>query len=307
MFQPLVHGLVPILATPFGPDGALDLKSLDRLTRFQLEAGVDGVATFGMASEGFALTAVERTQVLATIVDAVGGAVPVVAGVNGTSTAVAVEQALAARDGGAHALMVLPPFLVKPSAAQLVDFYGEVAAAASCEVMVQDAPGATGVAMPPALIATLAGLDGVTSVKVEAPPTAPKVGQVVEAVAAAAVDEGFAVLGGQNAQFVLEEHHRGAIGTMPACEFPDLLRPLLDAWADGRRAQARAEFARITPLVLFGLQPGIAWAVHKEVLVRRGLIADAAVRSPAADLDAATRASLHTLLDELELPEVPLR
>jgi 2-keto-3-deoxy-L-arabinonate dehydratase len=142
---------------------------------------------------------------------------------------------------------------------------------------------------------------------VEAPPTAPKVGQVVEAVAAAAVDEGFAVLGGQNAQFVLEELHRGAIGTMPACEFPDLLRPVLDAWADERRAEARAEFARITPLVLFGLQPGIAWAVHKEVLVRRGLIADATVRSPAAALDAATRASLHTLLDELELPEVPRR
>lgn len=307
MSQPLVHGLVPILATPFGPDGALDLKSLDRLTRFQLESGVDGVATFGMASEGFALTAAERAEVLATIVDSVDGAVPVVAGVNGTSTAVAIEQALAAQDGGAHALMVLPPFLVKPNAAQLVDFYGEVAAAVSCEVMVQDAPGATGVAMPPALIATLAGLDGVTSVKVEAPPTAPKVGQVVEAVATAAVDEGFVVLGGQNAQFVLEEHQRGAVGTMPACEFPDLLRPVLDAWADGRRPQARAEFARITPLVLFGLQPGIAWAVHKEVLVRRGLIADAAVRSPAAALDDATRASLHTLLDELELPDVVRR
>jgi 4-hydroxy-tetrahydrodipicolinate synthase len=298
--QPLVHGLVPILATPFAADGALDLKSLDRLTRFQLAAGVDGVATFGMASEGFALTTADRAHVLATIVAAVDGAVPVVAGVNGTSTAVAIEQALAAQDGGAHTLMVLPPFLVKPSAAQLVDFYGEVAAAVSCEVMVQDAPGATGVTMPPALIATLAGLDGLTSVKVEAPPTAPKVGQVV-----GAVDGGFAVLGGQNAQFVLEEYQRGAIGTMPACEFPDLLRPVLDAWADGRRAQARAEFARITPLVLFGLQPGIAWAVHKEVLVRRGLIADATVRSPAAALDDATRASLHTLLDELELPAVP--
>jgi hypothetical protein len=31
------------------------------------------------------------------------------------------------------------------------------------------------------------------------------------------------------------------------------------------------------------------------------------VRSPAAALDDATRASLHTLLDELELPDVPRR
>jgi 2-keto-3-deoxy-L-arabinonate dehydratase len=302
----LVHGLVPILATPFTADGALDLPGLARLTRFQLASGVDGVATFGMASEGFALTAAERERVLATIVEVVDGAVPVVAGVNGTSTVVAIEQARAAQDGGAQALMVLPPFLVKPSAAQLVDFYGDVAAAVSCEVMVQDAPGATGVAMPPALIATLAGLDGVTSVKVEAPPTAPKVGQVVEALTAAVADDGFAVLGGQNAQFVLEEYHRGAIGTMPACEFPDLLRPVLADWEAGRRAEARAAFARLTPLVLFGLQPGIAWAVHKEVLVRRGIIASTAVRSPAAALHEATRASLHTLLDELELPDARL-
>jgi len=294
----LVHGLVPILATPFDLDGALDLPGLARLTQFQLASGVDGVATFGMASEGFALTAVERTRILATVVDVVARAVPVVAGVAGTSTTVAVEQALAAEAGGADALMVLPPFMVKPSAGQLVDFYADVAAAVSCEVMVQDAPGVTGVAMPPALVATLSGIDRVTSIKVEAPPTAPKVQQVVAAVA----DEAFAVLGGQNAQFVLEEYLRGALGTMPACEFSDVLAPVLADWAAGRRTEARAAFARLTPLVLFGLQPGIAWAVHKEVLVRRGIIGCAAVRSPAAVLDDGSRASLHALLDELVLP-----
>lgn len=57
---PTVQGLVPILATPFHPDGSLDLPSLRRLTGFQLASGVDGVAVLGMASEAFALTATER-------------------------------------------------------------------------------------------------------------------------------------------------------------------------------------------------------------------------------------------------------
>ncbi|MEU8299012.1 dihydrodipicolinate synthase family protein [Micromonospora sp. NPDC048909] len=293
-----VHGLVPILATPFGPDGALDLPSLRRLTEFQLASGVTGVAVFGMASEGFALTTDERTRILATVTDVVAGAVPVVAGVNGTSTVTAIEQADAAVAGGAAALMVLPPFMVKPTPDQLLAFYGEVAAAAGVEVMVQDAPGATGVTMPPALIAELGKLDGVTSVKVESPPTAPKVAAVV----AVRADESFAVLGGQNAQFCLEEYARGAIGTMPACEFPDLLGPVLVDWAAGRHAEARAGFTRLLPLILFGLQPGIAWAVHKEVLVRRGLIADTAVRSPARALDPAGRESLDTILADLGLP-----
>ncbi|MGW3811115.1 dihydrodipicolinate synthase family protein [Micromonospora sp. NPDC005113] len=292
-----VHGLVPILATPFGPDGALDLPSLRRLTEFQLASGVTGVAVFGMASEGFALTTEERARILATVTEVVAGAVPVVAGVNGTSTVTAIEQAGAAVAGGATALMVLPPFMVKPTPDQLLAFYGDVAAAAGVEVMVQDAPGATGVTMPPTLIAELGKLDGVTSVKVESPPTAPK----VVAVVAARADDRFAVLGGQNAQFCLEEYARGAIGTMPACEFPDLLGPVLADWQADRHADARAGFARLLPLILFGLQQGIAWAVHKEVLVRRGLIADATVRSPARPLDPASRDSLATILADLGL------
>ncbi|MDF2508013.1 MAG: dihydrodipicolinate synthase family protein [Microbacterium sp.] len=298
---PTLHGLMPILATPFDETGALDRASLRRLVEFQLASGVDGVAVFGMASEGFALTTEERRTILDDVVQVVDGRVPVIAGVNGTSTATSIEQSLLAEEGGANALMVLPPFMVKPPAGTLVDFYGDVAAATSLSVMVQDAPGVTGVPMAPSLIAELARLDGVDSVKVEAPPTAPKVGAVVAAIE----DPDFAVLGGQNAQFCLEEYARGAVGTMPACEFPDLLGPVLALFLEGRVEEARAEFRRMLPLVLIGLQGGIAWAVHKEVLVARGVIDHATVRYPASRLDAGSRASVKLVIDELSLPPIP--
>lgn len=253
-----------------------------------------------MASEGFALTATERAQIIREVVDVVAGAVPVVAGVNGTSTVTAIEQVREGEDGGASALMVLPPFMVKPGPVQLVDFYGDVAAAASTEVLVQDAPGVTGVLMGSSVVIELSKVERITSVKIEAPPTAPKVGAVVDGV----VDEQFAVLGGQNAQFCLEEYARGAVGTMPACEFPDLLAQVLADWVGGRRSRARAAFSRLLPLVLFGLQPGIAWAVHKEVLVRRGIIEHTTVRSPAAEIDPGSRDALDIVLAELELPSV---
>ncbi len=296
-----VHGLVPILATPFLPDGSLDRPGLRRLVEFQLTSRVDGVAVFGMASEGFALTLTERQIILRDVREVVADAVPVVAGVNGTSSVTALEQAREAADGGADALMVLPPFMVKPGPDQLVEFYGQVgefAAAAGTEVMVQDAPGVTGVAMSAALIVELSKLDGVTSVKVEAPPTVPKVGAVADAIGD---DDEFAVLGGQNAQFVLDEYARGSIGTMPACEFPDLLAPVLAAWNAGDRAGARAAFTRLLPLIVHGLQQGIAWAVHKEVLVRRGIIEHTTVRLPAKTLDAGGRSLLDEILAPLDL------
>lgn len=292
-----VQGLVPILATPFHPDGSLDLPSLRRLTGFQLASGVDGVAVLGMASEAFALTAAERRLVTSAVAEVVAGQVPLVVGVAATSTVTAVEQTREAAAGGAGTVMVLPPYMVPPSPAQLPSFYAAVAAVGP-EVMVQDAPGVTGVAMSPQQIAELSSIPGVTSVKVEAPPTALKVAAVVDRL-----DEpGFVVLGGQNAQFLLDELAASAVGSMPACEIPDLLSAVFTDWRAGRYDDARARFDLLLPLLVFGLQSGIAWAVHKEVLVRRGLIEHATVRVPARELDGRARAGLTAILDRLDLP-----
>lgn len=291
-----VRGLIPVLATPFHPDGEVDLVSLAGLVGFQVESMVAGVAVFGFASEGFALTAAERAAILRTVAAEAGEWLPVVAGVAATGTRDAIDQVRAAAEHGASVAMVVPPFMVKPSPAQMVDFYGEVATRGGLPIMVQDAPGPTGVTMPVPLLVELSKLDGVESVKVETQPTAPKVGAVVDGSAA-----DFLVLGGQNAQFLLEEYARGAVGTMPACEFPDLLQEPLAFWTAGDAPRARASFARLLPLIRFGLQPGIAWSIHKHVLVRRGIIRSATVRTPAVDADPATLAWLDDILRDLEL------
>ena len=117
-------------------------------------------------------------------------------------------------------------------------------------------------------IATLSALvqnERVNYVKIEAQPTAPKVQRAVQAFGA-----NVAVLGGQNAQFLLEELERGAVGSMPACEFTDLLTRIHRLWSGGERAEAERQFSMLLPLLVYGLQPGLAWAVHKEILVRRG-------------------------------------
>ncbi|MFZ3565642.1 dihydrodipicolinate synthase family protein [Streptomyces sp. BH097] len=293
----LPRGLMPILATPFTDGGELDVSSLRSLVEFELACGVDGLAVFGMASEGFALTEAERATILREVRTVAGPELPLIAGVNGTSTVTARELALRAVDGGADHLMVLPPFLTKPSPPQVLEFFAAVAAATDASVMIQDAPGVTGVSMSVEQIVSLAAEPHITSVKVEVPSPPAKVAAV-----ATATGPGFAVLGGQNAQYLLDEHANGAVGTMPACEFSDVLREVLDALDRGDRGRARALFANVRPLVHLGVRAGQAWAVHKEVLVRRGVIASARVRLPAAPLDAVTRRALDEVLEDIEWP-----
>lgn len=303
-----IRGLVPILATPFLPDGSLDLSSLERLVEFELASGVDGVALFGMASEGYALTAADRRAILDCTQRVVAGSAPIVVGVNSTSLVGALEQ-LDELDGRSDlTLMVLPPYMVPIAPAQLTEFFGTVGSAAAArgfQVMVQDAPGATGVSMSADYIVELAGLEGITSVKVEAPPTAPK----VETVHDRLVDRGgnleeFSIFGGQNSQFVLDEYANGAVGTMPACEFPDLLGPILADWNVGNRAEAREAFSGLLPLIIQGLQSGYAWSIHKEVLVRRGIISHDTVRLPARPMTPGLRNSLDAVLADLNLPQL---
>ncbi|GAB3767220.1 dihydrodipicolinate synthase family protein [Microlunatus parietis] len=289
-------GLVPILATPFEPDGTLDRPGLRRLTEFQLDCGVAGLAVFGLASEGFSLTAAEKAAILADVRTVAGPEVAVIAGVNATSTATAVEQAQAAADAGADALMVLPPFLTKQPAGRLGDFFATVAERSGLPVMVQDAPAATGVAMSVPLLVELSKLAGVEAVKIETQPTAPKIGAVVDAGTA------WAVFGGQNALFVLEEYARGGVGTMPACEFADALAVVLRDWDQGRVEDAHRGFNALLPLIRFGLQPGIAHAVHKDVLVRRGVIDHDTVRDPVQPLDPGSLAALDLIWRMNPLP-----
>jgi len=251
-----------------------------------------------MASENFALDSSERSLILKSVIGTarrLDPKLPIVAGVAPTGYAPALEQGRQAVDAGADLLMVLPPFLVKASGDQLSEFYGRLASELGVPIMVQDAPLTTGVTISEGLIADLAKLPGVEYVKVEAPPTAPKVAKVAQLVR-----DQMAIFGGQNGQFLLEELSRGAVGTMPACEFTDFLAVVLSAYRDGDAAGANEQFTRLLPLLIYGLQSGIAWAVHKEILARRGIIASPRVRAPAAALDRSSHEGLLRALGPFE-------
>ncbi|MBD2845114.1 dihydrodipicolinate synthase family protein [Paenibacillus sp. IB182496] len=292
--QKAIRGVVPILATPFGENGEIDEASLRELVRFELKAGVDGLALFGNASEMYTLLERERERIAEIVVDEVKGRVPLVFGSGHTGLEGAVQLSKWAARAGADALMVLPPYMVKPDGQRLEAYFSAVAKAVDLPIMLQDAPLASGVAVPVPLMAKLAReVDNITSVKVEAPPTTVKMTEVLKQ------SEGrLEVFGGLNGIYYYEELCRGAIGTMPACEFPDLCVQIQQSFEKGDRRAARALFYRCLPFIRIGTIAGYAMAVHKEVLKAGGVIASAYVRNPNAPLDEPLlREALETLED----------
>ena len=283
-------GIYPILCTTFAEDGANDLESQARLVDYLLAAGAHGLGLFGNASEGYTLNGAERTAVLKMVRGRVDGRVPLVVSSGHTGTDAAVELSREARDQGADALMVLPPYYLKTDADGLMFYFDAISRAAGIPIMVQDAPLMTQVAMPPALLARMAReIEQVRLVKVEAPPTAPK----VSAVAAAASE--IVLFGGLNGQFLIEEIERGARGTMPGS---DMIPMFVDVWnrlTAGDREGAWQTFTRALPLIRFELQPGLGVSAMKHNLVAAGVIRSSRVRHPTAALDSRSLAELEFL------------
>lgn len=104
-----LRGLVPAPVTPFLPDGAVDHAALASygtwLAGFD---GVKGLVCLGHAGEGTYLTSDEQVAVIRTLVAAVDGTVPIIAGITGEGTAVAAAEAVRAVRAGAAAGLVYP-------------------------------------------------------------------------------------------------------------------------------------------------------------------------------------------------------
>ena len=63
-------GVFPILATPFDAQEQLDLESFDRLIRFMVKLGVEGVTILGVLGESNRLLDREREALIKTAVNA---------------------------------------------------------------------------------------------------------------------------------------------------------------------------------------------------------------------------------------------
>jgi 4-hydroxy-tetrahydrodipicolinate synthase len=276
--EPLARGLWGVLATPFAaPALEVDEDSLRRQVRLFDSVGATGLFVLGAFGEGAALDTREQSRVVRAVA-AEAGAVPLVVGLSARSTAVAVEQAgMVIAAAGTH-LAGLMVQVHSSDSDMLAAHLLAVHDATGAGIVLQDYPVVSGVRISPAQV--LAALDRcpfVLAVKSEAPPTA-------AVIAALTTATDVPVFGGLGGVGLLDELAAGAAGAMTGFSHPEGLRAALDAWDGGGFPAARAAYAPWLPLVNFEAQPGIGLALRKEILRRRGVLADAAVRPPAPPL-----------------------
>lgn len=277
---PLEAGVWGVVATPFTADAtAVDEDSLTRLVRFSQTAGVRGLTVLGVFGEAASLTAQERERTLRVVVDSTE--LPVVAGITSLDTDDVIreiESAMTATGPRFRAAMVQ---VNSSHADAVIRHLDAVETATGAPIVLQDYPRASGVSIgEDELQAVLEAVPAIAAVKAEAPPTSSAVARIVAGGTTASV---FGGLGGQG---LLDELLSGAAGAMTGFSFPEGLVQTVDAWHEGGIAAASRALKPYLPLINFEQQAGIALAIRKELMRRRGLIAHATVRTPATPFPA---------------------
>lgn len=104
-----MRGLNPAPVTPFTPDGAVDYAAIQRLGRWLASVpGVKSLTVLGHAGEGTFLERDEQMRVIEAFREAVGDAIPIIAGITLEGTQVAAEEARRAVKAGAKAGLIYP-------------------------------------------------------------------------------------------------------------------------------------------------------------------------------------------------------
>ena len=280
-----VRGVVPMLVTPFDAAGKVDERSLRRLVAHEIESGAHGLAALGLAGEGIYLSRDERELVASIVIDGAGDT-PVLIGCTADSTDAAVALVEDASRLGASEVMVAPPRRSDWGPAEFREHYRQVAAAATCDVMVQDAPFALGVELGVGLVLTLSEeLPNVRSYKVEA---LPYWENAVRARDSAGVR--LRVLGGHGGLYLLDVLDSGADGLIPGADLTAKLVKAWDAHALGDRVDAERIHSSLLPLLVYQAQSlGLLVGGAKTLLHRRGIIETTLCRLPEAHITDVTR------------------
>ncbi|MDF0522441.1 4-hydroxy-tetrahydrodipicolinate synthase [Bradyrhizobium yuanmingense] len=137
-----LHGLWLPLVTPF-QDGALDERSLRRLTRHYGTHGIDGLILGATSGEGMTLRAAELERLVAVVREemaAAGRNLPICLGLSGADTSRLQERLDETADWPIDGYLIASPYYVRPSQRGLLAHFETLADRAAWPMALYNIP-----------------------------------------------------------------------------------------------------------------------------------------------------------------------
>lgn len=170
MFNKEKYGkiLVPMV-TPFKADQSVDYEAAVSIAeKLVQDKKADSIILSGTTGEFHTMTFDERVKLFSVIKEAVGGKIPLIAGVGAASTIETIALTKKAKELGYELIMIVSPYYAKPNQQELYIHFKMIAESTDLQIMLYNIPIFTGVNLDPETVARLAEIDNVAGIKEEA-------------------------------------------------------------------------------------------------------------------------------------------
>lgn len=259
----MLKGSIPALVTPF-KDGSVDVDTLKKLVEWHIAEGTHGLVPVGTTGESPTLSHKEHEMVVAEVVKAVAGRIPVIAGAGSNNTTESIRLVEHARSVGADAALVVTPYYNKPTQAGLLAHY-QALNEVGIPIIIYNIPGRSVIDMLPSTMGALSKLENIVGVK-------DATGDIARvSMQRAACGKDFIQLSGEDATALGFNAHGGTgCISVTANVAPRLCAEFQEATLAGDFARALDYQDRLMPLheAIF-IEPGVAGAKYALSLLDR--------------------------------------
>jgi dihydrodipicolinate synthase/N-acetylneuraminate lyase len=277
-----LQGVFPMLFAFFDERDQLDREAMRRQVEALVGWRVHGLAVLGLASEVNKLNVSERQMLLEWVAEDLAGRLPLAVTVAEPSIPGQIDFVRTAADSGAEWIILQPPPVHGITEAELVRFFGAVAASATGPLGLQLAPEFLSAGLSAVGLNDLhRNHPNVTHLKVEATPLA--IRRLIEDT-----NGDFVVFNGRAGLEIVDSIDAGCAGMIPGAECADRLSRIYDSLASGSeegRKRADADYQELSGLITFLFASLDSFLLYGKVLAgRRFGIKNVAPREPAGRL-----------------------
>ncbi|MGQ9543961.1 MAG: 4-hydroxy-tetrahydrodipicolinate synthase [Candidatus Bathyarchaeia archaeon] len=288
-------GVIPPMVTPLTKDGDIDIEGLVEVARFLIDGGVHGLFPLGTIGEGPKFSREERRSIIETVVDeADKRGVPVIPGAGGITTRDTITYTKDAKDAGATAVVIHPPWYFHPTPEALLNHFRRVAGEVDLPIILYNIPSFAGYEIPVEVVVKASESKNIVGIKDSS------ANMLYYQQLIALCPKEFNVIQGYGSLF-LPSLSLGGKATMAgeANVAPKIMVGIYENFIKGNLEEARRlhyKIVSLLPVFRYGTFPiGVKVAMNMMGL-RAGY-----VREPSAELDEQERARIGQVLKDVGL------
>jgi 4-hydroxy-tetrahydrodipicolinate synthase len=252
MFRKETYGKILIpMVTPFAEDQSVDYAKAKKLAKYLVEAKKgDTLILSGTTGEFHSQTFDERVKLFEAVKEAVGGKIPLIAGIGCASTIETIALGKKASALGFETAMIVAPYYTKPSPQELYAHFLKIAEALpTLNLLLYNIPIFTGVNLDPVMVGKLAKVENIVAIKEEAELNPKQITGFLNAT-----PESFIIYNGDDTM-ILEAYAQGGpdrIGGVisgASHVIGPMVRDMIDTFLAGKIQDAAAMQRKIYPLL----------------------------------------------------------